>query len=129
MIATSRRVLLVAKVVIHLDLEPGLEHLLGQAGQQPARTDEIDPVSTRPVNQLLGQRPVRPLLIVVLGWLRHHHILLSHDLSFPANEPLTVSGQTSYTADPTVPRAATPGDAPRAASLRSAATKWRLGGG
>jgi len=74
------------------------------ARQQPARANKIDPVRTGLLDQLLRERPLRSrLLRVVVRRLSHHHILVCHCLSFPASEPLTVSGQTSYTADPTVP--------------------------
>src|SRR5215204_7508784 len=47
MVAALDGVLRVAEMLIHLDLQAGLEDLLRQPGQQPARTDEIDPVGTR----------------------------------------------------------------------------------
>jgi hypothetical protein len=93
--------------------------LVIKPGQQPARTDEIDAVGTRPLHQLLSQRPIRPpLLPVVVRWLNHHHILVCHCLSFPASKPLTVSGQTRYTADLTVPDAAFPRPALEAVPYR-----------
>jgi hypothetical protein len=96
-------VLHIAEMLVHLDLQTGLEHLLREPGQQTARTDQIHTVRARLLHQLLSERPLRPPLIVIVRWLRHQHILLGHDLSFPASKPLTMSGQTSYTADPTVP--------------------------
>jgi hypothetical protein len=42
-------------MLIHLDLQAGLENLLRQPGQQPARPDEINPVSTRLLDELLRE--------------------------------------------------------------------------
>ena len=42
-------------MLIHLDLQPGLEDLLRQPGQQAARPDEIDPVGTCLLHQLLSE--------------------------------------------------------------------------
>jgi hypothetical protein len=103
-VAALGGVLRMADVLVHLDLQAGLEHLLRETGQQTARPDKTDPVGTCLRHQLISQQPIRPLLLVVLlRWLRHHHILVCHCLSSPASGPPTVSGQTSYTADPTVP--------------------------
>ena len=91
-------------MLIHLDLQAGLEHLLRQPGQQATRAHKIDTVGTRLLHQLLSRVTVpAALLLVIVRWLSHHHILVCHCLSFPTSEPLTVSGQTSYTADLTVP--------------------------
>jgi hypothetical protein len=46
-VAALGGVLRVAEMLIHLELQPGLGDLLRQAGQQLARTDEINPVGTR----------------------------------------------------------------------------------
>ena len=54
-------------MLFHLDLQPGLEHLLGQIRQQPARANEIYPVGAGLLDELLGQRPIRSLLGVVGG--------------------------------------------------------------
>ena len=65
MVAARRSVLLIAEMLVHLDFQAGLEDLLRQPGQQTARPDQIDPVGTRLLNELLGQRPLRPRLIVI----------------------------------------------------------------
>ncbi len=42
-------------MLIHLDFQPGLEDLLRQAGQQPARADKIDAVGTGLLDELLRE--------------------------------------------------------------------------
>jgi hypothetical protein len=51
-------------MLIHLDVQAGLEDLLRQPGQQPARPDEIDPIGTRLLDELLSKRPSQPALLV-----------------------------------------------------------------
>jgi hypothetical protein len=48
-------VAVVAQVLGHLGFERGLEHGLGQPGQQPARADELDPVCAGGLNELLSK--------------------------------------------------------------------------
>jgi hypothetical protein len=48
-------VLVVADVLAHLRLKRGLEHRLGQPGQQPARPDQFDAVGTGPLDEFLGE--------------------------------------------------------------------------
>jgi hypothetical protein len=45
----------VADMVGHLALEHRLQHLLGQIGEQPDRTDQAHPVGLGPCHQLVGQ--------------------------------------------------------------------------
>jgi hypothetical protein len=80
------RMLRVAEMFFHLDLQASLEDLLRQAGQQPARTDKIDPVHSCLLNQLLSDRPLRAALTSLVRRCRHHHILLCHCLSFQPNQ-------------------------------------------
>jgi len=56
-------VFLIAEVFLHLDLQAGLEDLLGQIAQQPARADEIDPMS---VLAWVCSSDLAPLGVVVL---------------------------------------------------------------
>ena len=65
MVTASRSVFFIAEVLVHLDFQAGLEDPLGQPGQQTVRPDQIDSVGTRLLNELLGQRPLRPRLIVI----------------------------------------------------------------
>ena len=52
----------VAEILLHLDLEPGLKHLLRQVRQQAAGSDKVLAVRSCPFDELLGERPDRPLL-------------------------------------------------------------------
>lgn len=84
-VAALDRMLRVAEMFFHLDLQAGLEDLLRQASQQPARADKIDPLRSCLLHQLLSDRPLRAALTSLVRWCRHHHILLCHCLSFPPN--------------------------------------------
>jgi hypothetical protein len=95
MVAALGGMLRAAEMFFHLDLQTRLEDLLGQLRQQPARADKTFAVR---------KRPIRPLLARVIRQCRHRHIMICHGcLSFQPSKTLSVSGQTSYTADLTVP--------------------------
>ncbi len=49
--------LVVAEVVAHLDLEPGLQDLLHEAGQQPALAGQLDPAGPGSFDQRLSEVP------------------------------------------------------------------------
>ena len=68
--------LLIAEMLIHLDLETGLEDLLGEIGQQPVGADEVLALSACSVDELFGQRLIRPLLTHLLQRCRHRHIMV-----------------------------------------------------
>jgi len=53
--------------------------------QQSTRADEINPISTRLLDEPLRDRPVRPALARSPRWRCHHHIMFSHCLSFQPN--------------------------------------------
>ena len=62
-VAVLHTVLRVAEMLVHLDLQAGLKHLLRESGQQsPARRDR--PVSAYPLHQRLSQRPIRLRLVI-----------------------------------------------------------------
>lgn len=67
---------------------------------------------TSSFDEVLRQRPIRPVHTGLIQRCRHHHIIIRHHgcLAFSPNGSLNVSGQTSYTGDPTVP-ASTPASA------------------
>ena len=72
-IRTQRRcAVLVAQVLGQLRLEGGLQHLLGQPGQQPARADQGHPLSLRLGEQLLGE------LLLINDLSRHRIDHLGH---------------------------------------------------
>jgi hypothetical protein len=48
-------VLLIAEVLAHLRVQRGLEHVLGQLAQQPARADQLDVLLLRLLHQLLSK--------------------------------------------------------------------------
>ena len=61
-------------MLIHLDLQAGLEDLLGEITQQPCRSDQVDALRTSPRDELLRDRLIEPTGIVVVGGrCRHHH--------------------------------------------------------
>ena len=57
----------VAQMFIHLDLQPGLEDLLGEITQQPSRADQIDPVGAGSCDELLRDRLIESTVIIVVG--------------------------------------------------------------
>ena len=70
MVPTDRIVLVIAQMLRHLLLERGLQHLLGQPGQQPARAHQVDTLGAGLRNQLLGhalliQRRLGQLLLLL----------------------------------------------------------------
>ena len=85
MVAAIRSVLLIAEVLVHLDFQAGLEDLLGQPGQQTARPDQIDPVGTRLLDELLGQRPLRPR--------PHRHRAMASPPPHPAQSSSVLPGE------------------------------------
>ena len=104
MVAALGGVLRIAEMFFHLDLQPGLEDLLGEVAPQPARADKVLAVGASLVDELLRERPIRPLLARVIGRCRHRHIMVCHGcLSIQQSKSLSISGQTSHTADLTVP--------------------------
>ena len=101
--AALRGVLRIAEMLFHLDLQPGLKDLLGQNCKQPIRTNEVPTVISRLIDELLGHRLIQPLLVRIFRPCRHRHIMIGHGCpSFPPSEPLSVSGQTSHTEEPSV---------------------------
>ena len=85
-VAAGRVVLGVAEMLIHLDLQPGLEDLLGEITQQPSRADQIDAFGACSCDELLRDRLIESTVIVVVGGrCRHHHIMVCHCLSFRPN--------------------------------------------
>ena len=77
----------VAEMLIHLDLQAGLEDLLGEITQQTSRADQIDPVGAGSRDELLRDRLIESTVIIVVvgGRCRHHHIMVCHCLSFRPN--------------------------------------------
>ncbi len=57
-ITALRSVFLIAKMFVHLDLETGLEHLLGELTQQSIRADQIDPFRLGLCSELLRDRRI-----------------------------------------------------------------------
>jgi len=45
-------------MIFHLDLEPGLENLLGQLTQQAVRANQVDPVGSGLLDGLLSNRRI-----------------------------------------------------------------------
>ena len=85
-VAAGRVVLGVAEMLIHLDLQAGLEDLLGEITQQPSRADQIDALRASPRDELLRNRLIQSTFIVVVGGRCHHrHIMVCHCLSFRPN--------------------------------------------
>ena len=79
-VTALRRVLRIAEVLFHLDLEPGLEDLLGELTQQPTRPDQVDTLVAG-----LGHEPLRDRRVHLRGQLqlglllrRHRAILFFH---------------------------------------------------
>jgi hypothetical protein len=52
------RVLLIAEILVHLALQPGLEHLFRELTQQPVQADEIDPIGPGLFDQPLSDQPI-----------------------------------------------------------------------
>ncbi len=97
----------------HRDLEAGLEDLLGEIRKQAARPDQAAPIGLGLLDELLRERPIRPLRTRLVRRCRHRHIIAGHNcLSFSPSGSLSVSGQASYTADLTVPPALPDGGPP-----------------
>lgn len=109
-----RGVLVIAKVLSHLDLEPRLEHPLGDVSQQTTRPDQGDTRDPSLLDELVGELPTG----ITHGVSRRrqhqrgldrrgyrHLIVLTHCLSLPTRprQGSSLSGQASYTVDPTVP--------------------------
>jgi hypothetical protein len=55
MVPPSGMVLVIPEMVAHLRLKRGLEHLLGELVQQPARVHELDSLLPRLRQELLGE--------------------------------------------------------------------------
>lgn len=51
-VAALARVLVIAQMLAHLDLKPGLQHPLGEPGQQPVGADQVDPLAASLLHQL-----------------------------------------------------------------------------
>jgi len=92
-VVAGRVVAVVAQVLGHLGIERGLEHGLGQPGQQPTRADELDPVCAGSRNDLLSKL----LLIDSSGT---GSIVLV--MTAPPAEPSSAC-RTSFTEDQTAP--------------------------
>lgn len=87
MVSALSGVFRIAEMFFHLDFEAGLEDLLGEISEEPVGAYEIGPVGSRLINELRGQRLVRPLLFVVVERCRHRHIMIGPGgLSFPPSE-------------------------------------------
>ena len=80
---------LIAKMLIHLDLQTGLEHLFGELTQQPIRPNQINTISAGPIHQLLRNRRINLRRQLQLGtiFLRCHNstIIVCHHLTFQPN--------------------------------------------
>ena len=99
-VAAGRVVLVIAQVLGDLRLQGGLQHRLGQPGQQAARADQLDPFGAGLLHQLL-----RELLLIQTPPVCHRTLIFSV-MSGPSRQAVRVgvSGQISYTVDRTVPR-------------------------
>ena len=86
-VAADRVVLVIAQVLGDLLLQRGLQHRLGQPGQQPAWANKVEAPLLGLVNQ-----PLRDLLLLLLVEL-HGLDRLGHQTCFPAKQSLGVSGQ------------------------------------
>src|SRR5579859_4301326 len=97
LVAARRRMLRIAEVVLHLHLQRRLQNRLRQIGQQTARTDQLNALAARPLNQLLSDLLVRRRLHSRGHLLRHYELP-------SAGHPAGKSGPRSYTVNRTVPR-------------------------
>ena len=96
-------VALIAQMVCHLDLKPGLKHLAHQPRQQAAVAGQLHTLGAGTLNQKLGPVLHRRL---ISGLIRRHrrHILISHrhDPSRPATPDRRPSEHARYTTFPSV---------------------------
>lgn len=90
-VSAGRLVLVVAEMLRHLRLETGLQHVLGQAAQQPTWPDQIDAILAGTFHQLLSE-----LLVLRRPFRRfrcfHHCLFLS-----AKPQRLSISGQQAVT--------------------------------
>lgn len=56
----------IAEMLIHLDLQAGLEDLLGEITQQASRADQIDAFRTGPGDDLLRDRLIKSTFTLLL---------------------------------------------------------------
>ena len=80
-VAAGRVVLVVAEMLAHLGLQRGLEHRLGQPGQQPARADQLDPLGAGLLHQLLRE------LLLIASVIGFWHALILSVMSGPSRRP------------------------------------------
>ncbi|MFT6292810.1 MAG: hypothetical protein ACJAR2_003430 [Ilumatobacter sp.] len=100
-VASLNGVFFVAEVFFHLDFQTGLNDLLGQLAQQPARANEAHPFCACLLNELHRDQSLGPLGILVFVLRRRHQNIIV----CPSGRAiqLSVSGQTSSTVYPTLP--------------------------
>jgi hypothetical protein len=94
-VAALRRVTVVAEVIGHLHLERGLQHLLREVPQQPARADQAQPFRAgllhQPASQVLAHHRLHRRLhtgTVNFDGLRRRVNRIGHSLSFRAGPRL-----------------------------------------
>jgi hypothetical protein len=77
-IAALHDVLVMAEMLRHLDLQPGLEHSFGHPSQQPVRADQVHALRASALDQLRSELLVRTISDVVvrhIGPSRPSHAL------------------------------------------------------
>jgi hypothetical protein len=90
-IAAGRVVLTVTEMIIHLALQSGLDHHLGQPAQQPTFPRQLETLRPRPINQLPEQLLLRAFCRLGCHIPRH-------------NSHRCLSSLRSYTVEITVPQ-------------------------